>query len=118
MGRARTYTFTEEGSLQRRSFLAGAATANVAGGVFQSFVARLYGQGKAAIQPAVNPVGAGQDRLGKPHQMGFSSLLFKVLPGETGDGLFLIELRASLRAVRRCTCTVNKGDGSMLWKAK
>jgi len=77
--------------LQRRSFLTGAATANVAAGALQSFVARLYGQGQAAIPPVVHPVGAGQDRLGEPHRMGFSSLLFKVLPGETGGGLFLIE---------------------------
>jgi quercetin dioxygenase-like cupin family protein len=36
-------------------------------------------------------VEAGQDRLGESHSLGFSRILFKVLPRETSGGLFLIE---------------------------
>ena len=36
-------------------------------------------------------VGAGQDRLGETHSLGFSTILFKVLPRDTGGGLFVIE---------------------------
>jgi quercetin dioxygenase-like cupin family protein len=39
----------------------------------------------------VHPVAAGQDRLGETHSLGFSTILFKVLPRETNNGLFMIE---------------------------
>lgn len=43
----------------------------------------------ALDQPHLVP--SGKDRLGETHSRGFSSILFKVLPRETGSGLFLIE---------------------------
>lgn len=39
----------------------------------------------------VHVVPPGEDRLGTPHSLGFSSIGFKVLPRETGGGLFVIE---------------------------
>jgi len=36
-------------------------------------------------------VGAGQDRLGETHSLGFSTILFKVLTRDAGGGLFVIE---------------------------
>jgi quercetin dioxygenase-like cupin family protein len=50
------------------------------------------GQGVPAQAPGgLHPVEAGQDRLGETHSLGFSTILFKVLPRETSDGLFVIE---------------------------
>lgn len=46
----------------------------------------------AAPQPTgLHVVRAGQDRLGAPHSLGFSSLAFKVVPSENGGNLFIIE---------------------------
>ncbi|MGC2299909.1 MAG: cupin domain-containing protein [Acidobacteriaceae bacterium] len=45
----------------------------------------------AADEPQVHLVPAQQDRLGEQHTRGFSKIAFKVLPKETGGGLFLIE---------------------------
>jgi quercetin dioxygenase-like cupin family protein len=51
-----------------------------------------FGQaGSAPAAEGIHPVGAGQDRLGETHSLGFSTILFKVLPRETGSGLFVIE---------------------------
>jgi quercetin dioxygenase-like cupin family protein len=36
-------------------------------------------------------VGAGQDRFGEAHSLGFSTILFKVASGDAGGGLFVIE---------------------------
>jgi quercetin dioxygenase-like cupin family protein len=44
-----------------------------------------------AAVDGIHPVEAGQDRLGETHSLGFSTILFKVLPRETGGGLFVIE---------------------------
>ena len=74
--------------MQRRSFLKGAAAVLPAAGM-TDFVL-----GQAIAAPAageVHPVGAGQDRLGETHSLGFGTILFKVLPRETGSGLFVIE---------------------------
>ena len=74
--------------MQRRSFLKTAAAMLPASGL----------QALALSQPAASPtaeaahlVAAGQDRLGEPHSLGFSTILFKVLPSETNGGLFIIE---------------------------
>ena len=40
---------------------------------------------------ALHPVGAGQDRFGHPHSLGFSSLTFKVASSDTAGNLFVIE---------------------------
>ena len=76
--------------MQRRSFLKAAAAAASAASL-QSF---LIGQARAQAPPSPGPlhvVGAGEDRAGHPHSLGFSSILFKVPPSETGGGVFVIE---------------------------
>jgi quercetin dioxygenase-like cupin family protein len=53
-----------------------------------------FALGQAASAPTpgeVHVVGAGQDRLGETHSLGFSTILFKALPRETDGGLFMIE---------------------------
>lgn len=72
--------------LPRRAFLQSAASVFPAA-AFQGLIA----QSTAPAAPILHPVGAGQDRLGSPHTLGFSSLAFKVLPADTGGNLFLIE---------------------------
>ena len=74
--------------MQRRSFLRGAAAVLPAAGL-KDFVL-----GQAVAAPAAGEghvVGAGQDRLGETHSLGFSTILFKTLPRETAGGLFVIE---------------------------
>jgi mannose-6-phosphate isomerase-like protein (cupin superfamily) len=74
--------------MQRRSFLRGAAAVLPAAGL-KDFVL-----GQAEVVPAsgeAHLVGAGQDRLGETHSLGFSTILFKTLPRETAGGLFVIE---------------------------
>jgi quercetin dioxygenase-like cupin family protein len=74
--------------MERRSFLKSAAA------VFPAAGLGAFALGEVAAAPVaegVHPVGAGQDRLGETHSLGFSTILFKVLPRETGSGLFVIE---------------------------
>lgn len=73
--------------MKRRAFLKGAAAAFPAAGM-GGFA---LGQAGAAPGEGVRPVGAGQDRLGETHSLGFSTILFKVLPRETSGSLFVIE---------------------------
>ena len=70
--------------MRRRSFLKTAAAAVPALGLHD-----LIAAGSAA--PALHPVAPGEDRSGSAHATAFSTMLFKVLPGETGGGVFLIE---------------------------
>jgi quercetin dioxygenase-like cupin family protein len=74
--------------MKRRSFLRGAAAALPAAGL------STFSFGHAADARAtggIHPVEAGHDRLDETHSLGFSTILFKVLPRETGDNLFVIE---------------------------
>ena len=71
---------------KRRSFLKSAAAFPLAG--FESF---SFAQAPAAGSAAAHPVGAGQDRLGEKHSLGFSTILFKALPRETSGSLLMIE---------------------------
>lgn len=74
--------------MQRRSFLRTAAALLPASGL------QALALGQSAASPTAGPahlVGAGQDRLGETHSLGFSTILFKVLPSETNGGLFIIE---------------------------
>lgn len=75
--------------MKRRSFLRSAAAILPAG--LESF----------ALAQAAGPPGplvlSGQDRLGESHSRGFSSILFKVLAGETNGGLFILEHRNMLK---------------------
>ena len=74
--------------MKRRSFLKTAAALLPAAGL-GSF---SLDQALAAPSPdEVHVVPAGQDRLGESHSLGFSSIRFKVLPRETGGGLFVVE---------------------------
>jgi quercetin dioxygenase-like cupin family protein len=79
--------------MKRRSFLTGAAAAFPVAGLSRfSLGADAFGQAPAApADSGVHPVEAGHDRLGETHSLGFSTILFKVLPRETGDNLFVIE---------------------------
>lgn len=78
--------------MQRRSFLKTFAAAAPAAGL-QSFLAN---QARAQIpasppQAMLHVVGAGEDRFGEHHSLGFSSILFKVPTSETAGGLFVME---------------------------
>jgi len=75
--------------MQRRSFLRTAVSLLPAAGLRD-----LLAQAAASASAGeLHVVGAGEDRFGKPHSLGFSTLLFKVSGSETGGGLFLIEHR-------------------------
>jgi mannose-6-phosphate isomerase-like protein (cupin superfamily) len=74
--------------MQRRSFLKTAAALFPSGGL------EAFALGQSSASPAAEPahlVADGQDRLGEMHSLGFSSILFKVLPSETNGGMFIIE---------------------------
>ena len=74
--------------MKRRSFLKAAAAAFPIAGL------NVMAHGQADVAPTaggVHAVGAGQDRLGETHSLGFSTILFKVLPRDSGSGLFVIE---------------------------
>src|SRR5438477_6401084 len=73
--------------MKRRSFLRSAAAILPAG--FESFA--LAQASSPAAAPDLHLVPDGQDRLGELHSRGYSSMLFKVLPGETNGGLFVLE---------------------------
>jgi mannose-6-phosphate isomerase-like protein (cupin superfamily) len=80
--------------MQRRSFLKSVAAAAPAAGLQSFLVAHAHAQTSAA--PPASPlhvVGAGEDRFGHPHTLGFSTILFKVPSTETSGGLFAIEHR-------------------------
>lgn len=59
----------------------------------QEMLAReVEAQSGLASASEVLPVGAGKDRFGHPHTMGFSSgMLFKVSGSDTNGGLFVME---------------------------
>jgi mannose-6-phosphate isomerase-like protein (cupin superfamily) len=59
----------------------------------QSFLVAQARTQSPAAPPAgsLHVVGAGEDRFGQRHSLGFSSILFKVPTGETGGGLFVME---------------------------
>jgi quercetin dioxygenase-like cupin family protein len=75
--------------MKRRSFLKTAAAA-----AFPVAGLDAYALGQSPAAPAaggVQPVAAGQDRLGENHPLGFSTILFKVLTRETNGSAFVIE---------------------------
>ncbi len=74
--------------LKRRSFLMSAAAFLPVAGFDPMALAGI--PGVDASKPG-EVIGAGKDRLGETHSRGYSSILFKVLPRETGNGLFVIE---------------------------
>jgi quercetin dioxygenase-like cupin family protein len=74
--------------MKRRSFLKGAAALLPATGINPAAFASLP---PADSSNGDLVIGAGKDRLGETHSRGYSSILFKVLPRETSNGLFVIE---------------------------
>ena len=72
--------------MKRRSFLKNAAAAFPIAGLNAFSLAET-----APAAGGVHPVGAGEDRLGETHSLGFSTILFKALPRETNGSLFVIE---------------------------
>jgi quercetin dioxygenase-like cupin family protein len=75
--------------MKRRSFLRTAVAAAFPVAGLDGFA---FGQVAAApAADGVHPVGAGQDRLGENHSLGYSTILFKVLPRETNGSVFVIE---------------------------
>lgn len=73
--------------MRRRSFLKTAASLISAAGL-HNLIPMARAQ---AAAPDLHIVGAGQDRSGAAHTTAFSTLLYKILPSETADGLFLME---------------------------
>jgi quercetin dioxygenase-like cupin family protein len=74
--------------MKRRSFLKSAAAFLPAAGLDPMAFASVPG---ADAPKEGMVIGAGKDRLGETHSRGYSSILFKVLPRETSNGLFVIE---------------------------
>jgi mannose-6-phosphate isomerase-like protein (cupin superfamily) len=77
--------------IPRRSFLKSAASVAPAAALHDLIAAAAHAQAPAPSTPDLHVVAAGQDRLGAPHSMGYSSLAFKVLSSDTGGNLFVIE---------------------------
>ena len=71
--------------MKRRLFLKSAAAFLPAAGLNPLSIA------EAPVPAGGHMILAGQDRLGEAHSRGYSSILFKVLPRETGNGLFVLE---------------------------
>ena len=79
------YLFARGVSKKRRSFLKSAAALLPAAGFNPMSIAEAQVQGQEHV------ISAGQDRLGEAHSRGYSSILFKVFPRETSNGLFVLE---------------------------
>ena len=78
--------------MQRRSFLKSVAAAAPAVGLQSFLVAHARSQTPQSPPPGPpHVVGAGEDRFGHPHTLGFSTILFKVPSSETNGGVFVIE---------------------------
>jgi mannose-6-phosphate isomerase-like protein (cupin superfamily) len=78
--------------MQRRSFLKSVAAAAPAVGLENFLVAQALARSQTGpAGGSLHVVGAGEDRFGQPHSLGFSSILFKVPASETGGGIFVME---------------------------
>ena len=78
--------------MKRRSFLTAVASVVPAVAVSDLSIAQAHAQAPAppdSREPHV--VGSGEDRSGKSHSLGFSTILFKVTAAETEGQLFLME---------------------------
>src|SRR3569833_3051515 len=71
--------------MKRRSFLKSAAAMLPAAGFDPMSIAEMPTREQEHV------IEAGHDRLGEAHSRGYSSILFKVLPRETSNGLFVLE---------------------------
>jgi len=82
--------------LPRRNFLKSAGSPILAAPFFAlpGWATESQNPSSPLVQPVgVQPVGAGEDRTGHLHSLGFSSMAFKVLSADTGGNLFIIEHR-------------------------
>jgi mannose-6-phosphate isomerase-like protein (cupin superfamily) len=78
--------------MQRRSFLKAVAAAAPTAAMQEFLVKQARAQTPASPPTStLHPVGAGEDRFGHPHSLGFSSILFKVPTSDTAGGLFVME---------------------------
>jgi mannose-6-phosphate isomerase-like protein (cupin superfamily) len=74
--------------MKRRSFLRAASA------VFPAAGLQVFAFGQSPPSPSsgqVHLVPSGQDWFGEQRSRGYSSILFKVMPRDTNDGLFIIE---------------------------
>ena len=76
--------------IPRRTFLKSSASFLPAIAL-QNVVAQSSPEAPAAL--TLHPVPAGEDRSGRLHSLGFSSLAFKVVPSDTSGNLLVIEHR-------------------------
>ena len=76
--------------MERRSFLRTAAAA-VSAAALPVAASEAFAQGQPGTADTIRPVGAGQDRFGERHSLGYSTILFKTVPRETNGGLLIIE---------------------------
>jgi mannose-6-phosphate isomerase-like protein (cupin superfamily) len=74
--------------MKRRSFLKSAAAMLPLAGFDPIATACIAGVDVSGDSQVIR---AGKDRLGETHSRGYSSILFKVLPRETSNGLFVLE---------------------------
>ena len=78
--------------MRRRTFLRSAVAAVPAFGLHDLLASQEPSQRETPPSGYdLHRVGAGHDWGDHPHPMGFSSLLFKVMPSETGGTLFVVE---------------------------
>ena len=77
-------------SIARRSFLKTVAASAFPAAALHELIAQVP---SAPASAELHVVGEGEDRFGKTHSLGFSSLAFKVGTAETGGNLFLMEHR-------------------------
>jgi mannose-6-phosphate isomerase-like protein (cupin superfamily) len=77
--------------MQRRTFLQTAAAVFPAAALPEFVVAQSAASEAASQTPALHVVGAGEDRFGHPHSLGFSTILFKIATADCDGRLFLIE---------------------------
>jgi mannose-6-phosphate isomerase-like protein (cupin superfamily) len=79
-------------SVPRRSFLKSAAASLLPAALLRDLEAQMPIEPPAIPRAAaLHVVGAGQDRLGHSHSLGFSSLAFKITSSDTSGNLFVIE---------------------------
>ena len=91
-------------SKKRRSFLKSAAALLPAAGFNPMSIAG------AQVQGLEHVIAAGQDRSGEARSRGYSSILSKVLPRETSNGLFVLE---HIKLERRASTAYASSSGGV-----
>jgi len=92
--------------MERRSFLKAVAAVAPAAGLQTFLVNQALAETPAPPpQGSLHVVGAGKDRFGHPHSLGFSSILFKVPASETTAACSSWNIPTCCRVGRRFICT-------------